>query len=398
MRKKVVFGLIKIVLLSLLLVACCKLPQPRLKTVDVLFVAYDRGESNAFIQLEKQLRQKNISYKVLAIGSAADIFINHSESIKLPFFNLAEKLRHERSLYLPADIIASVIQSYSPRIVYSGMASVAQAQLVNSFRRQGSYGIAFYDNFDNPLQQQYLLPFLKEIASLDELHVPTASARKGFLHLLDTKSADIIVTGQPALEEWDDVYRQTDDGKVRQRLGLSANEPVILFAGGYDHGYEESFKIFVQGANRLKKIQFFVTHHPKYDGKLEDQIIKKYHCNNVQLIVKNQATTAELSKIASVIVTHKSTVGVLALYKNKPVVYVAGSHYSNFLLEAGLALKASTPEQVSAALMTSLSAQKPLRSLKDLGVPSFPAQEITSRLYQQLQKAQTGGKFVGFVN
>ena len=190
------------------------------------------------------------------------------------------------------------------------------------------------------------------------------------------------MTGQPALEGWDEIYRKTDTQLVRQQLGLGPNEPVILFAGGYDPDYEESFRIFIQATQKLPSVKFLVTHHPKYDGQLEKNIIREYNSSNVHLISKGAMTTAVLSKVA--IATHKSTVGAQALYKGKPAVYIANSSYSNFLLENGLALKAFTPENVVTALMSSIRTHNDFLSLKSLGMPDNPSQVIAGRLAEKV--------------
>ncbi|MDP0562692.1 MAG: hypothetical protein QS721_10365 [Candidatus Endonucleobacter sp. (ex Gigantidas childressi)] len=348
-----------------------------------MFIAYDQGESNAFIQIEKQLIKNNISYKILAIGSAATIFASHPNKIELPSFNSKDALNKDRTTRLPDDIVNQITRSYGPHIIYSGMASTAQAQLINLFSQQGSYTIAFYDNFDDPAKQRYLIPFMLETNALDELHVPSNATHNRFLTFPALNKLNIIVTGQPALEGWDEVYRNTDTTTIRQQLGLGPANHVILFAGEYDHDYEESFNVFIQATKKLPHIKFAVTHHPKYDGQLEADIIKKYKCSNVFLIPKGKMTTAMLSKVALAIATHKSTVGALALYKSKPVVYIADDNYSNFLIDAGLATKASTPEKAAKAL--SLAIRSPLPSLKSLGMPDFPAQVIANRIKTKLQ-------------
>ncbi|MDP0588773.1 MAG: hypothetical protein QS748_06085 [Candidatus Endonucleobacter bathymodioli] len=382
MKKNILF-ITTICSLLVSLLTSCHRPISHKSTTDVIFISYDQGESNAFIQIEKQLIKNNITYKILAIGSSSTIFANHPDKIELSTFNSQDALNRDRTKRLPDNIISQVTSTYRAHIIYSGMASTAQAQLINSFGQQGSYTIAFYDNFDDPAQQQYLRPFIDETSPLDELHVPSNAIRNSFLTFPKLNQSNIIVTGQPALEGRDEVYRKTDTAEIRQQLKLGPVEPVILFAGGYDHDYEASFKVFIEATKKLPNIKFIVTHHPKHDGQLEGDIIKKYNCRNVLLIQKGEWTTPMLSKVAVAIATHKSTVGALAIYKRKPVIYIADNGYSNFLIDAGLATKASTPEKAAKALSMAISSPAP--SLKSLGMPDFPAQVIATIIKSKLQ-------------
>ncbi len=54
---------------------------PAANKADLLLVAYDQGESNAFIQLEHSLKGRGISYRILALGRASSpLFPNHMAS------------------------------------------------------------------------------------------------------------------------------------------------------------------------------------------------------------------------------------------------------------------------------------------------------------------------------
>ena len=184
-------------LFALLLSSCTSInrqPTP----VDVLFVAYDQGESNAFIEIEKRLNENKISYKILAMGRAAEIYANHPGKIELPASPAIQPLRDHRETPLPPSVIGEITQRISPKITYVGMASTAQAQLLATFSKQGSYTIAFYDNFDAPSRQLYLQPFLNTVQLLNELHVPNTKIRDNFKLLPQFAKTNITVTGQPA--------------------------------------------------------------------------------------------------------------------------------------------------------------------------------------------------------
>ena len=153
-------------------------------TSDVLFIAYDQGESSAFLQIEQALTKKGIGFHVLALGRAAAIYRHHSKVITLPEGVDATAFTYQRDGLLSPDILAAIIQQSQPRIVYTGMASAVQAQLSNAFQRRGSKVIAFYDNFDTAIGNSGIRPFLDKIHHIDELQVPTEETLTSF-HQID---------------------------------------------------------------------------------------------------------------------------------------------------------------------------------------------------------------------
>ncbi len=353
------------------LITSCTTTRLQQPSVDVVFIAYDQGESNAFKPLESTLIAKGISYNILAIGRAAEIFASHPRKLSIPPVDEVT-LKENRKTPLSPETIKAITRSISPFIVYTGMASTAQAQLANAFKKQGSYSIAFYDNFDSPLRQPYLTPFLEEIHHPDEFHVPSVPTSQSFAGIALANQARIIVTGQPALESWDEIYKNTNETKLRRELGLNPNDPVVLFAGGYDDGYEQSFRVFMEATKQLPDITFLVTHHPKYSGQLESRIINAFGSKNVRLIPKEVANTASASKLALAIATHKSTVGAQALYKGKPVIYIAAQGYSNFLIEGGLADRTFTPRETAAAIKSAINKRANTSPGHHLGMPAHP--------------------------
>lgn len=134
---------------------------------------------------------------------------------------------------------------------------------------------------------------------------------------------------------------------------------------------------------------FLVTHHPKYSGELEQKLIDKEASTNVRLMHNHQASTPELSTVASVVVVHKSTIAQQALYKGKPVVYIANDQFSNFILDKLLANWVYTPETLENELKSLLEEDKnQLPSLKLLGIPENASQRITDLLQDHLKTSK----------
>ena len=356
-------------------------------STDVLFLAYDQGESNAFLRIQAQLDKRAVSYKIIAFGRAAEIYRHHPALIHIKGISDNPDLHFHREQNISIKAIRQASESIRAKIIYSGMASKAQAQLLNHYGKQDSYLIAFYDNFDPVESKKYVQPFLGELNRVDEFHLPSDQTATSFETLKQIKQAKTVVTGQPVLEAWDEIFIKTDPEALRKKLEINSDQSVILFAGGYDDDYPNSFRIFLKATKLMPGTLFLVTHHPKYSGELEQQLIGEEETSNVRLLHEHQASTPELSTIASAVVVHKSTVAQQALYKGKPVVYVADSSFSNFILKTQLANRAYTPEQLHNVLLRILSPEPPPSPLLNTsGIPANASRHITDRLMFFLNK------------
>ncbi|WP_252178953.1 hypothetical protein [Endozoicomonas sp. 4G] len=351
--------------------------------IDVLLVAYDQGESNAFKQLEKALKKQGLNYRILSMGRAAEIFRNHPLNLTISVPD-PEQLRNNRETAWPESALLELSQRINPKIVYAGMASAAQAQILNYMKQQGSFTMALYDNFDDITNQEYVQAFLKTIRTIDEFHLPSSATGVSFNDLVLCPTPLYLVTGQPALEAWDDIYRQTDDRSVRLELNLGPNEPVVTFAGGYDDTYEEYFRVFLEATRKMPSVAFLVTHHPKTNGEIERRLIKEIAAGNVRLMENNRHSTAVLTKISVAVMVHKSSIGTMALYKGKPVIHIAEPEADNFLIRRKLAFLASTPEQVVKKFQAAIATHHQFLSLESLGIPNHQASRFIASEFKDI--------------
>ena len=357
---------------------------------DVLLVAYDQGESNAFIQIEKELVERDISYRILAMGRAGEIFKDHPNRLYLST-KTPPQLKTDRSLLLPDLITEELAGSYSFKLIYSGMASAAQAQVINLYRNKDVETVAFYDNFEPVQQKGYVQPFLQKLSRVDQFHVASTTTANSFSDLAKQKQAEVIITGQPALEAWDKVYKTTDRQKLRSVLGLEKNIKTVLFAGGYDPTYPQYLRQYILGCRQAQSVLCLITFHPKTDGSLERSEVNLLDAENVRVISGNRYSTAELSTIAELVAVHKSTIAVMAAYKGKPVLYIAEPDFNSFLLDEKLASLASTPVEVSRAINhISLEQDSQHQSLFSQHKASGYIASLIQKLLQKQQQQQTG--------
>ena len=350
----------------------------------ILFVAYDQGESNAFLRIQERLKDAGIPYRILAMGRAAEVFEDDPALIRVAELTRNDALYNNRNQPLDQRLVHQLTDMISAKIVYTGMASRAQAQVANTWERTGSRIIAFYDNFEPIDTVQYVQPFLAELRYADAFHVPSARTATSFQGLARAVGADVVVTGQPAMESWDKSYQQTDPDLLRHTLGLTPQQPVVLFAGDYSNSYPEALQTFINAAGMLPDILFLMTYHPKSDGSLERSAIAASPTKNIHLLDTDAFSTATLSIIASVVIVHKSSIAQQAIYQGKPVIYVASPDYRNLMLTEQLAVRASTPKPLALMIDAHLRGYRVPAVAEKLGIPDAPSKAIAQLMIEEL--------------
>ncbi len=310
--------------------------------VDLLISTYDTGDKNGLLPMTAKLKKKapgqkkGIRYKILAFGISKEQLKTHPAVLD---FIIQKDVRHmKRTDTLSVEELHQLDQEVEPKLVIAGMASKVQAQILNHFKSKGVHVVAFYDNFDPFDSTPYAEPFFEEIGSIDAYMVP----HQGLVELLKTKlkaknqKAEIIVSGQPALEDWEKAFAKTDVNALKPKLKLDEKKKTILFVGGaYEGEYPKYLQTFFDAIREMKNIQILVTTHPKMTGNLEKSAAEGLE--HVQIVDSKVATTPQIATIVDIILTHKSSVGMQALYMGIPVLYVAGPDYKNFATAVGIA-------------------------------------------------------------
>ncbi len=360
----------------------------------LLFILHNLGETNALLPVIDKLPED--SYRILAFGKALEKLKSpHAHEHLIKFHKSFEALEVNTPLSAEELIHLRRILK-TPHVIVSGMASVAQAQVLNTYKPGSLKKVIYYDNFD-PLWtchgiKEYLKPFYETLRALEDytLIIPGTSYIEGARTLEKFSASTILPLGQPSLETLEVLYIETDHGLLRQDLGISEDQPVILYAGGFDpqdiEQYRRDFETFVQGIGLLDNVTVLVTYHPKTDGSVERKIIQKYGFPSIRIIEKGAAPTPLLSTIATVVCCFKSTIGAQVAYMGKPVLYIADS-YENFLINAGIAGLAKTPEEVTESIQKLL--QNDNKLTKDfgesLGIPKNASEKIKETIFGMAQ-------------
>jgi len=358
---------------------------------DVLFIAYDYGESLAFKAVIPYLKARHLSIKVLAIGVAEKALSNLPEAITLQSLLTAKQQKDNQTLLkkwstsreqeLPSKLLASVVEKLRPSIVVTGMASSIQAQLTNQLVLKGAYTVAFYDNFDLPSTQSFIRPWLHTTVGVNELFLPGNYLIDSFVKLKPLSGSEITVVGQPALEDWVNTINNVNKTAVLNQLHLSSSKPVIVFASGYDDESIKWLNTFIDAMTDRPDFQVFIALHPKMQGYIPASIKSKIdRLDNVH-VAPEGVSTQSLVKAASIVVTHKSTVGMKAAYSGVPVLYVASETYNNILIENKLAMRASSWSEIMNGLHRLVDRKAAsLTPTAALGIPSQPIIRFDNRL------------------
>ncbi|MGY0217082.1 hypothetical protein ACWJJH_06785 [Endozoicomonadaceae bacterium StTr2] len=374
------------VLLVLFLLGATPVPAAEMAQLPLLFCVYDMGETNAFKPLWKLLDKEAIDYRILAVDAAAGRLQGNDKVIAIKTDARPDSDWHtQRSARINSDTLAELARQRQVRLVISGMASGAQAEVLNYFReKQKSYTIAYYDNLDSVEHKPFVQAFLGKARQIDRFWVPAGIVRDDMGRHLEIDPSVIEIVGQPSLESWDRTYRQFSANALKQELGISADKKVAVFAGGYDSTYPEYLDLFINTMKQHPEWETLITWHPKTDGSLEKQLVARAGSKSIRAIPSSVHNTAELSVAADLVAVHKSTVAIQAAYKGKPVVYVAESDHSTPLIQYQIAPLASSQNELEQVLRSADSDSASARFSK-LGLPGDGSALMLNLIRQQLQ-------------
>ncbi|GAA4649367.1 hypothetical protein GCM10023116_16410 [Kistimonas scapharcae] len=351
-------------------------------TVDIVLIANDQGESQVFKLLLPELARRNLSTQVLTMGQADTVFTTQKEVVRLNTLgSLSENAANDRTQRLDKETLERIATQLRPAIVVTGMSHAIQAQLANRFKTAGATTMAFYDNFDLVSQAQFAVPWLETTSGVDELLLPGHYQAVDAGKLPAFANSQISISGNPALEQWDIVFLVANPVQEKQRLALDPKRPVILFTGGYGDEYEHWLQLFLQAMAERPDLQVLIAPHPKTDGQLERSSVAALKLTNVS-VRDGALSTAQLATAADLVVTHKSTTGFQAAWQGLPVLFVAADDYTNILIDAGLASRASSWQQILNNVHRTIDQPRHREtvSFQTLGVPEQSLQRIADHL------------------
>jgi hypothetical protein len=350
----------------------------------IVFALYDVADMNALKVVADTLETRGKKVCFFALGQA-NVQLKDDPRVVFHDVGAGGADAWPRDKLLSQDTLKHLQDALQPKVIVTGMASAAQNQLL-AFAPDNAF--AFYDNFDPIKGKEYVQAFLSQSQSSGvkptAYWVASEKTAKSFHEEARTCDVPVKVVGQPVLEEWATLFKETDRAAFKQALGIEEDRRVILFAGGYDESYEAYFRLFLETVVPLieeLKLEVLITYHPKPKGALEKKLVGALHNPHVRVIDSPPAgiATNKLATLASVFMCHKSSLGPQAISQGLPMIYVADPEtYKNFVIEEKLAYISNDKKMLSRLIKELLQQDNPV-SLKPLGMPEKPASQLMTQ-------------------
>ncbi len=366
---------------------------------EILFMVHDAGETFALKPVFKVLDERKVPYQILASGKASDLLDGHHALSNTPS-NAPLKILSGVGNLTGAQY-EGIVTAHPQKVVFTSMSSRAHGDLANAFKKKGARVVAYYDNFDDVVGRrdrvikEYVRPFLASARGLDGYVTPSSTTELSFKHLnaIRNEVVPITVLGQPSLESWQEAHQNTalKDQVAAEVLTKDMQQhPLLIFAGGYDLTYRAAFEEFIKGVKGTD-FKVLVTPHPKTDGSVEASIVEEHaDIGQVRIIFREQQegglSTMNLSTLEpTYLVCHKSTVCMQGLAVGIPALYMAEEGYSNFAIEAQMAPRVGTADELR-KILSRKHDSKGVPHLEDYGIPSGSAEKIADYLQEALAK------------
>jgi len=343
----------------------------------VAFVTYDAGETLALLPVAEELRASDTEVRWIPLTPwSADLLADHGEPF-LPLPETATGSPHLEDRWGRADTgyWEAEIARIPPAVAVSGMVSTVQGDLASRLREQGLVTVGYHDGFQPPGGEAISVQVSE---SFEEIWVPTEAVREGFRGL----GLETAVVGQPSLESWRRAAEDVDPHAVRGRQGLEDGDRVLLFAGQYGPGYEETLLSFLETMKvplaADPGLILVLSPHPRTEGSLEREALVEMGWGSVTeperpegpasggaaegsaeaagdanpraVMLAEGLSTMEAAVIADAVLTRASTVGTQAAFMGKEVVYFTPpSTFQSDLVDQGTAAQAD-PSTLGAIL------------------------------------------------
>lgn len=373
-----------LILICLLASACGGAVRQK-PSLDVSMVFYDIGETRALEPVIEILKERNLSVGVLAFGTSRELvedrpeFINPNADCGVSADVDPEKW--QRHAALDSEDLRKVGDCLDSRLIVTGMASRLQTQIAEVFNKDRHIPVwGYFDGFSADAVKEVQSP---AVSPLELVLVPSRSVEKAFEKKFPKEKMKAV--GQPTLERWKKTIERVDARALRDELRLDPEKSVLLYAGGYGEGYEESFRLFVRAARDLGNYQVLISLHPKVGGDFEKSVLETEAAENMHIISK-KTSTAEALAVSDILVCHRSTVGVQAVFAGKPVIYLdfEKNKYSDLAIENRLAKQVFSKEEFQRAIL-SIRAGSKKNAYANYGVPEESAKLIADLIMEQVR-------------
>lgn len=361
---------------------------------DVLFVGFDTGETNIFAQMFQHWEHKpQIGFLTLATSSK--VAKDHNLS---PLIDKVSCPPNNRLHNLSQQDLKQIKAIASAKIVITGMYSTPQRQIAELFKKEGSSVIGIWDNFStfDRLPKDLMQNIEAFASSTDFIFTPSYEIAKDLNDRYHTDKA--LAMGQPTLEIWEQKLQAIDTSLLYGKTPFDQKKPIVTYMSGYEengNNYNDSFILFAKSIeNAGDDLQLLIQLHPRSDGSFEKDLLKEMSLKNSLFPTyfisdgRKDLSSFEAVALAQVVVSHRSTACIQALFAGKSILHVdvPGSAFTHFAIEKGLAQKLSDPLLIKRALLDASSKHRSSEACYEMGgIPPHGTQKMISFIENQLK-------------
>lgn len=367
---------------------------------DITFILYDAGESKALIPVFDILEECGLNFHILAFATSSRLVKDYQKRVidlskklgKKPYSS--QWLREEKLSEKQLEII---FNSLNTNYVVTGMVSSLQQQISKNLKKKGIFVVGYYDSFSPITTGSISYSFLH---CLDEVLLPSEDIAENIQNLFP--QLRVLVVGQPSIETWQKMIKEGFNENKKFNFNRDGRF-TIIYVGGYGHNYSEAFQLFLDSVENELECRIIISLHPKVNGDIEKELLSKKSYPHIEILSKEIPTNCAVL-YADLVVTQCSTVGVQAIFIEKPVIFldVKDSTFNNVAIKNGWAQKISSKEEFLKVL--SLGVEDPSKPTKCIfkqgGIPKkastliFNAIQAKSRnrIFQVLQRNKELGR------
>lgn len=285
---------------------------PATQVVDghkFFFASRDPGSAAALIPVMKMLSQRGDQLTCVTDGRA-------EEAITKEF--ATTDLTAQDKPVLATDLPESEIMVVDPSFSEFGLDTFTAAQDSNKPFVLVEDAYATANRFLAMLQKKDLR-FPDRICVLDE------AAKEIIVQVFPQLAEHIVVTGQPAFDQFAHEDTQSIAAAARAKLQLAEDVRVIAVMATPNEG-SDFVEHLAQGLAAANNGAVIFRRHPR-DNTSADEYANIFARHGITLVDSTNLTTAQVGALADCIVTTTSVEGLHALYRRKPTVYCFDPKY-----------------------------------------------------------------------
>lgn len=329
--------------------------------IDHLFLLGNAGETYDLLPVIQTCIKTNSNIRVLTFGVASELVKDKlPANLVLNFADLGVKTPIDkftpRDKTLAATEAETIADLLPVKNLISGVHSLIEKQLIETYNRRGATTYAYMDNFSPNGPDPYFATALK-VSSQAKFLLLTSQSMAEAEEFKYRPAAEKLVVGKPSMREWLRTFKAIDLALIRTKLNIPSEKSfVVTWIGGYGPDHKKAFELFARCIKNLpesdRPTKIILQQHPS--ANIAELDPYSYFDQNDPMIVpkEKKVTAAEASAVSDYVISYNSTAALQALLAGKKVFFVVPETdtYSNIAIDRGFVKKVSTCQDFAKAL------------------------------------------------